>query len=142
MPDSPSLPINLFLSDLREIENGKLCIVVTEGQAGEAAKPIGDLGLTGNKILIMPDSRSFVLLWESYVALSVRDESFVIPDDDNPGGSFVERVSSSYLRFIRETSIAVDVLQKPLRHWQIACLNHAIDVVSTVAPSLGESKQD
>jgi hypothetical protein len=132
MSDFTPLPINLFLTDLREIETGKLCVAVAEGRAEGPAEFHSELEMAVTEIVITPTSRTFTFVWDNYVAYSVRDESFVQPDDDNPGGSFVERTSSSYLRFIRETSIATDVLQKSL--------NHVIDVVSTVAPSLGESK--
>jgi len=91
-------------------------------------------------IIITSDSRRFEFVWQNYVAYLVRNESFAQPDKERPPvvGAFLERKSSTFLRFLEETTFATAVMQRPMRHWEINCLNHCIDVVSFDEPIIRE----
>jgi hypothetical protein len=134
--DYLQLPKYLYLTDFQEIEDGKLCVIVTEGKVVGPERLVDpELGWMAKDIVCTESSRVFVFLWESYFAFSVRDESFVFPEKGRSPGPFVEITSSSYLNYLMENSMAVEErISLPLRHWHIACFNHVVDVVSTAAP--------
>jgi hypothetical protein len=137
MSDFPEFPKYIYLTDFREIEGGKLCVAVTEGIVEDKEELIDPpLNFAGRAIVCTEKSRKFVFLWDSYFAFSVRDESFVLPEDGEPRGVFVEHSSSSaFLQYLLENAVAVpERITKPLRHWHIACLDHVVDVVSVDVP--------
>ncbi|HWU55780.1 MAG TPA: hypothetical protein VN175_09780 [Rhizomicrobium sp.] len=132
----------VYLTEFGEPETNMLRVVVAEAFAVGVAREIPDTGLLGREIVVTPQSRHFELLWESYVAYSVRNESFAEFDKDRPPSKskFTERSASAYLRFVAETTFANavvgSVLKGPLRHWEITCADHFLDVVSTVPPTV------
>lgn len=86
----------------------------------------------------MPDAAPVELTWKHYVAYAVRNESYAMADDGAPTSlpvsQLVERRKSAFLDFLRRTTIASNEFPGPLRHWELVCLNHVIDVVSTSEP--------
>jgi hypothetical protein len=130
----------IFLTDLHEPEENSLRLAVAEAVILEPNEKISGPASLRAPITITSDSRRFELVWKNYVAYSVRNESFAQPDKDCPSvtGVFLERKSSAYLRFLEETTFATSVMQKPMRHWEINCLNHCIDVVSFGEPTVRE----
>jgi hypothetical protein len=130
----------IFLTDLHEPEENSLRLAVAEAATIEPNEKISGPTSLRAPITITSDSRRFELVWKDYVAYSVRNESFAQPDKDCPSvtGVFLERKSSAYLRFLEETTFATSVMQKPMRHWEINCLNHCIDVVSFGEPAVRE----
>jgi hypothetical protein len=140
----PASQFSVFLESLHEPEDNALLLKIAEAKEIAAEKHdliIGSHTLSDlTPIRVTPDSRRFQLFWESYVAYSVRNESFALADKNDPEfrGVFVERSTSTYLRFIEETTFATSVFQKPMRHWQVNCQNHCIDVVSFDEPSVEE----
>jgi hypothetical protein len=53
-------------------------------------------------------------------------------------GIFLERKSSAYLSFLEDTTFATAVVQRTMRHWELNCLNHCIDVASFDEPIIRE----
>jgi hypothetical protein len=111
----------IYMTELSEPESNTLRVVVSEAKPKEVA-------------------RHFELLWPTYVAYSVRNESFAQFDKDRPDSDsqLTERASSAYLRFVAETTFAAGmvglVLKGPLRHWELTCADHFLDVVSSTPP--------
>ena|SRR5216110_253657 len=130
----------MFLTDLHEPEENSLRVAVAEAIAVQRSESTSGPVSSMAPILITSDSRRFELVWRDYVGYSVRNESFAQSDKDGPSsvGAFSERNSPAYLRFLEETTFATSVVQKPMRHWAINCLNHCIDVVSFDAPIIRE----
>jgi hypothetical protein len=130
----------IFLTNLHEPQENALRVAVAEAITASATEKIPYIASLVVPITITPHSRRFELVWKRYVAYSVRNESFVIADKERPavGGVFLERKSSAYLRFLEETTFATSVIQKPMRHWEINCLNHCVDVASFDEPIIRE----
>jgi hypothetical protein len=131
----------IFLTDLREPKENSLRVAVAEAITIMPKEEISAPSSLLAPIEITPRSRRFELVWKSYVGYLVRNESFVIPDNKSErpdSGVFLERKSSLYLRFLAETTFATSVIQKPMRHCEINCLNHCVDVVSFDEPTIRE----
>jgi hypothetical protein len=113
----------IYMTELSEPGPNKLRVLISEAKPKEIA-------------------RDFELSWENYVAYSVRNESFAQFDKDRPSSDsqLTERVSSAYLRFVAETTFAAgmvgSVLKGPLRHWELTCGDHFLDVVSSTPPAI------
>ncbi len=82
--------------------------------------------------------RLFVLVWETYVCYSVRNESFCTLDDAEAweGRLLCLYKKSHFLDYVARATFASDEYPGLLRHWGINCLNHVIDVVSACEPQV------
>ncbi|AND43034.1 MULTISPECIES: hypothetical protein [Cytobacillus] len=79
--------------------------------------------------------------FDSYVSYSIINESFTVLDDYEifEGESFRIFKKSRYLDFINKGTIANDVFpEEQLVHYEIACLDHIIDVISFDEPIVTE----
>lgn len=82
--------------------------------------------------------RIFELNWETYVAYSVRNETFARVSADEYQGRLFRVCSKS--QFIDYAAVATAPwtapgLPGPAKLWQIVTLDHVLDVVSTVEPT-------
>src|SRR5689334_445665 len=112
MQGFPSGRFRIFLTDLREPEDNSLQLIVAEAKT-LGVKEQTEFGLLA-PIVITADSRRFEFVWEDYVAYLVRDESFALREEGQPIGIFLEKRSSSYLRYLEQTTFATSVVQKPM----------------------------
>lgn len=83
--------------------------------------------------------------FDSYVAYSVINESFTVLDDYEifEGHSFRIFKKSRYLDFINKGTIATDVFPDDTYvHYEIASLNHIIDVISYDEPKITEVERE
>ncbi len=142
MNDFPTGLRMIYMTELGEPQPNKLRVVVSEASAVGPERQISETDIFGKELIITPESRHFEFLWESYVAYSVRNESFAKFDKDRPtcNSQFTERSVSAYLRFVAETTFAEElvgsVLKGPIRHWELNCLDHFLDVVSSLPPKI------
>ena len=81
-------------------------------------------------------SRIFEIVWDHYVAYSVRNESFARGDeqDVSVGRTFRIYSRSRFLDFIGYATFVSDGYPGPVQHICIGCEDHIIDVVSTQGP--------
>jgi hypothetical protein len=81
------------------------------------------------------------LVFDSYVSYSIINESFTVLDEFETfeGNSFRIFKKSRYLDFISKGTIVNDVFpeEQPV-HYEIACLDHIIDVISFDEPMVSE----
>ncbi len=138
----PSDQFWIFLTDLREPEDNSLRLMVAEAKTLQAVEHPLFPGSSTRPIVVTADSRRFEFEWRDYVAYLVRNESFALPEKGQPTGIFLERESSAYLRFLEETTFATSVIEKPMRHWVVNCLNHCIDIASFSEPTIREISVD
>lgn len=81
--------------------------------------------------------------FDSYVSYSILNESLTVLDDYEifEGNSFRIFKKSRYLDFINKGTIVNDVFSgEQFVHYQIACLDHIIDVISFDEPIVTELK--
>jgi hypothetical protein len=92
------------------------------------------------KIEHLPGCRRFELVWETYIAYSIVNESY---SNGEPKTSiaigerrrrFVEYSASQYLEYLTRASFATEDHPGPYRHWAIYCEDHTIDIASQVDP--------
>ena len=131
-----------WLREIGEPVDNSLRLVIEEAKADG---PPEDRELLPGKIVsglrsIESDRacRLFEIEWPSYVANSVRDERFTQIDNDEVwrGRLFCEFSKSHFLEYVKRATFASADYPGLLRHWGINCLNHIVDVVSTVEPQI------
>jgi len=132
----------LYLREIGEPVDNSLRLLIEEAKADG---PPEDCELLPGKVIsglrsIESDEtcRMFEILWPSYVAYSVRNESFTQIDNDEiwTGRLFCEFSKSHFLDYVVRATFASADYPGPLRHWGINCLNHVVDVVSSVEPQI------
>ncbi|HEY1602366.1 MAG TPA: hypothetical protein VGG64_22380 [Pirellulales bacterium] len=131
----------LYLRAVDEPEELRLRVVVDEARATGSPE---DLGVAGNVVSgygpIVSDvgCRSFELIWASYVAYSVRNESFCCLDKAEAwtGRLLCKYSKSHFLNYVKQATIARDDYPGPVHHWGVNCLNHIVDVASIVEPTV------
>jgi len=128
----------LYLEDLSEPEENAFKVVVLEAATGIVAKPGDNAPLTNvSPIEHTQGCRVFEITWSSYIAYSVRNESYAQNGDDKFEGRLFRYYSKShFLDYVASATLATSDYPGPFRHWSIACLNHVIDVVSQVEPAM------
>lgn len=137
----------LFAENISEIEELTLGLVVVEGKVqNRAYQPVDDTALekikAGSKpIESDPTCRVFELLFDrsQMVSYTVLNELYgVYPKDPEKfvGRLFRRFVWSHLLEFTKQTTVASDLYPGPLEHYQIACLNHVVDVIATGPPRI------
>jgi hypothetical protein len=138
----------LFLRSIHDLGDNTLRLVVEEARAGVQAttennpdaKSVPGLQdiLQGARLIEHAEGCSvFEIYWDSYVAYSVRNESFVANDkyEHSEGRLFVRYSKSRFLDYVALGTFATEEYPGPLLHWGVICGNHIIDVVGTEAPS-------
>ncbi len=80
----------------------------------------------------------FEVVWQHYVAYSVRNESFVSPDEYevSVGRRFRVYSKSRFLDFIGCATFATDEYPGPVQHIGVNCEDHIVDVVSKMDPQV------
>ncbi len=81
--------------------------------------------------------------FETYIGYSIRNESFTTLDDyeDFTGKAFRIYKKSRYLDYINVGTFATEDFPGPYIHYEIACLNHIIDIVTTTEPIIKEREE-
>jgi hypothetical protein len=125
-----------FLSEIGEPEDNTLRLVVIEASAQGIEVKVPGTGLTGQPILPEPTAKPLELTWTSYIAYAVRNESYATPEEGQqpPTDMLSERQGTAFLTFVAQATFATVDFPGPFRHWELVCLNHVVDVVSTEAP--------
>jgi hypothetical protein len=131
----------LFLREATELDYHGLHLVVEEGIPSLEAVSIkvGGTEITGgHRVEATAESRLFDVVWQSYVAYSVRNESFVGRDEYEISVGRRLRIysKSRFLDFIGSATFATDEYPGPLQHIGVYCENHIVDVVSTKEPQV------
>ena len=130
----------LYLSELAEPDDNSLRVILHEARSGDALS-VADISgpvTAVRPIEHRPGYQVFELNWNSYIAYSVRNESYASRDTNEvfEGELFRTYSQSRYLDFVAASTIASADYPGPFRHWGIICLNHVIDVVSVDEPEI------
>jgi hypothetical protein len=125
----------LFLKELSEIDQNVLRVVVAEGLLVGQPQSVYVRSVQVpecTRIDITETSRVYELVWHSYVGYSVRNESFVQfgAEEAFEGRRFRVYSKSDFADYLKKTTFAEFVLQKPTRHYGVACESHIIDVIA------------
>lgn len=141
----------LFLEEIGEPTDNALRLTITEARSGGAPGPVGgevnealrEILRTASRIEHGPGCKIFELYWPSYVAYSIRNESYCSADEYEQfdGRLFVTYARSRYLDFLKNATFADSSFPGPFVHYGVFCLNHIIDVVSVDPPTVTVSRR-
>ncbi|MBD8530577.1 MULTISPECIES: hypothetical protein [unclassified Massilia] len=140
----------LYLEEIGEPSDNELRLKIVEaksdgapGSVDERNEALHEILSTASRIESGSGCQIFELYWPSYVAYSVRNESFCLVDayEEFDGRLFVRYARSRYLDFLVKATFADASYPGPFVHYGIFCLNHIIDVVSLDAPVVRVSLQ-
>lgn len=129
----PAGRTDLYLTEIGEPSDNVLRVVVLEARdRGEVVET--EVG-PARRMAFGSTSRAFELIWESYVAYAVRDESHARLEDGEArsGDSLYTRDRSAFLDYVRRATSATDA---HVTHWTLDTLNHSLDVVAVEGPSV------
>lgn len=125
-----------YLEEIGEPADNTLRIVVVEAAAQGPETEVPNLQITAREITPISDQKPIEIFWEEYIAYSVRNESYAIPEEGQPPlqSMLSERTDTAFLAFVAKSTLATNEYPGPFRQWELVCLNHVIDVASTSAP--------
>ena len=129
----------LFLSEIEELDNNGLRLVVAEGRRAGESEPIQVGGAVipgGTRIDVTDESAAFEVVWSKYVAYSVMNESFAAVDEQERfTGNRIRLYSKSlFIDYVARASFACDEYPGPTQHIAVVCENHIIDVIAAMRP--------
>ena len=129
----------IYLIEISEPQDNVLRLVISEAQARKTPEDmvIEGLTLTNTRELIADEAcAAYEVIFQNYVAYSVRNESFVTVDESEicTGRLFQTYSHSRFLDYVRVATFASDDFPGKLEHYGINCLNHIVDVVSVSKP--------
>ena len=142
----------LFAVDVRELEELTLRLTLVEAKAqapltSEDDSVYGVLSDGARPIRQDSTCRIFEIIFErkhiiSYTVLNESYGRYPEPPEKFTGKLFRIFSWSHLLEFTRRMTYANDEHPGVLKHFQIACLNHVFDVISTHPPRIAVGKQD
>lgn len=131
----------LYLEEISEPHANGLRLVVSEGIVAARTETfsVGDVEIRDlHPIEVTDASKWFEVLWESYIAYSVRDESFCSWDDyeARSGKALQTFTKSRFLDYVAVGTNADDDHPGPFVHYGICCSDHVVDVASASPPTV------
>lgn len=127
----------LFLLEVGEPNDNVLRLVISEAGVIEDV-PSGVNHPTSSYRLIsaFEGAARYEIIFDSYVAYAVRNESFTVRDDDEKwtGRLFCVYERSRFLEFIHRATIASDEHPGPFIHFGFNCANHVVDIAAVGPP--------
>jgi hypothetical protein len=131
----------LYLRSIHEPEDNVLLLVVQEaGASGHSeVTQIGEATFSGYQDIVSGEKDlAYEVLFPNYISYAVTNEAFGIVDDAEvrSGRLFSIYTKSHFLNFVQASTLATEDYPGPFTHYQVNCLNHTIDVVSTSEPDI------
>jgi hypothetical protein len=130
----------LFLREISEPEENRLRLLLEEARASGIPTSMIVAGVEikdCRSVLSTDTSRLFEINWDTYIAYSVRDESYAVRDKYDQA-EWGERVciysKSRFLDYVSQETFACAEHPGPFQHIGVACENHIIDIISTHSP--------
>ncbi len=130
----------LYLVEISEPEVNVLRIVIDEARASGEENRSLDVGETKisdlRPIVSDDDCQRYEIFFGSYIAYSVRNESYVVMDESEifTGRLFNVYSQSHFLNYVRAATIASSDYPGAFVHYGMNCLDHIIDVISIDEP--------
>lgn len=129
----------LYLLEVGEPRDNVLRLIISEAQERKTAQDlvIEGLTLTNSHELIADEAcTAYEIIFQTYVAYSVVNESFASVDDSEVfiGHLFRSYSKSRFLDYVGVATFASDDFPGKLRHYGVNCLNHFVDIVSATEP--------
>jgi hypothetical protein len=133
----------LYLTNITEPEENSLRLVIEAAHTNGPEHPIDpSLPSLGNATSIIADETTpaWEVVFHGYVAFVVFDESYALPahEDEVWSGANLFRTysKSRFFDYVRSCSFADDDHPGALRHYEIICLNHVVNIVTWYDPEI------
>ena len=131
----------LYLWEINEPDVNVLRVIVDEAKASKDVDvEIPDTPFMGNPIVSDETCRRYEITFSSYVAYAVLNESFASVDEyeQHTGRYFRIYSKSHFLDYLSVATFASDDYPGKSTHYEIACLDHIVEVVSAAEPQIRE----
>ncbi len=137
----------LYLTSIGEPEDNVLRFIVEEARSdGPLQRTVIHGHDFGESTAIVSDDRCFAyeILFERYVAYSIRDESYTCQDEDEV---FTGRLAcvyskSKFLDYVHASTFANDDYPGPITHYGFHCFNHIVDVAALEKPKISKEARE
>ena len=131
----------LYLTEIGEPAVNVLRLVVEEAKASSETRDIvvGETIISGAKPIVSDGScHKYEIIFGSYVAYSVRNESYTVWDDKEQftGGLFRRYSQSRFLEFVSGATIASEDYPGTFIHYGLVCQDQIIDIASVDQPEI------
>jgi hypothetical protein len=131
----------IYLTEIGEPEVNVLRIVIEEARVSGKAENIefGTAKITDvHPISSARTCYSYEIIFGSYIVYAVRNESYVSADEYEKftGRYFRVYSQSRFLDYIRVSTFASEDYPGKFTHYEIACLDHVVEVVSVSEPEI------
>jgi hypothetical protein len=132
----------LYLREIAEPRDNRLRLIIEEASAGSETAPREIGGVLFSDLRPIESThrdRLFELIWDSYIAYVIRNESFVVMDKAEviESGRLICIYSKShFLDYVSKSTFTTNEHPGELKHFGINCLNHIVDVVSVFEPEI------
>ena len=131
---------SLFLRYIAEPQNNVLQILVEEAitSAATSTVELAGVSLAVRTIQGTDRSRIWEIVWNPYIAYSVRNESYATEDKaENDGGRRFRIYSKShFIDFVSVSTFATAEYPGQYRHMSVSCEDHVVDVASVNIPAI------
>src|SRR5215813_7315257 len=136
----------LYLIEICEPEDNVLKLVIAEAKASDSREDIriGSLVLDAATIVVAEDSSIYEIIFDQYIAYSVRNESYTQLDEEEEreGRLACIYTKSKFLDYVRASTFACDDFPGPFKHYGFNCENHIVDIVSVSPPKIVELRSN
>jgi hypothetical protein len=137
----------LYLTGICEPEDNVLKLMIAEAKVSGSREDfrIGSLELKDTApIVVTEDSSIYEIIFDQYIAYSVRNESYTQLDEEEEfeGRLGCIYTKSKFLDYVRASTFASDDYPGPFKHYGFNCLNHTVDIVSATPPKIVELRSN
>jgi len=137
----------LYLIEICEPEDNVLKLTLAEAKVSGLRENIrvGSLELEDAGHIVVADGSSiYEIIFDQYVAYSVRNESYTQLDKEEEfeGRLACIYTKSKFLDYVRTSALASDDYPGTFKHYGFNCLNHIVDIVSTSPPKIVELRSN
>jgi len=131
----------LYLTEIGEPEDNVLRLVIEQALVGEEEHDltVGTSVISGLRDIVF-DEKCFTyeVIFESYIAYSVINESFTQVDESEISSGNLFRIysESHFLDYVKVATFASEDYPGVFSHYEIVALNHIVEIVSIDSPKI------
>lgn len=138
---------DVFFFGLTEPEVNVLRLYFSRSKISDTPEPliVGEKDFGDSYSINMDKNSPLIQIdFDTYIAYSIRNESFTSWDDYEEFEGKIFRIykKSRYLDFISVGTYATEDFPGPFKHYGISCLDHIVDIVSISEPVVTEVVAD
>ena len=131
----------LYLTEISEPEDNVLRLVIEQASAVDEERDlkVGSSVISGLRDIVSDENCfAYEIIFESYIAYSVVNESFTQVDESEvfTGNLFRIYSKSHFLDYVKVATFASEDYPGVFSHYEIVALNHIVEIVSVDSPTI------